>query len=369
MPKILSKNRVMHITYSLGTGGMEKLVREIVERTDPSMFESSVCCLWIKGRFSEDLEKRGIKVCCMDKRDGFDHSLFSRMADIFKKEKISIVHSHDSSANLYASVSARLAGVKKVFNTEHGGIYFETERKKKINRLLCLLNKKVICVSDSIKNDLMGMGLPEIKLKVIPNGLDFSEFDIELDRNRKRRDLGLCESDFVISSIGRLSKVKNHEMLLASVKPILQRMSNAKIIIAGDGPLRQVLEERAKEYTSSGRVLFLGTRKDVPEILKISDCFVACSESESFGLSVLEAMAAGVPVVSTCAGGLKEIVKDGVTGILISKNDAGALVDGIYRIYSDKLYAQGNASRAKEMVKISYGVDQMVKRYQELYLS
>ncbi len=369
MPKPQRKDRVLHITLAMGTGGLEKLVREIAGRADSRLFDSVICCLWIKGRFSQDLEKRGIKVYCMDKKDGFDPSLFFRIARILKKEKISVVHSHDSSTNMYAAVAARLAGVRTVFNTEHGGIYFETGRKKNINRLLCLLNTKVICVSESIKSDLMAMGLPAKRLEVIPNGINFSEFDITLDKLAKRRELGLDPSDYIITCVGRLSKEKNHAMLVASMKQVLQKISRAKFLIIGDGPLRGSLEDSAREYIASGKARFLGTRVDVPEILKVSDCFVACSDSESFGLSVLEAMAAGIPVVSTCAGGLKEIVKDGVTGILIPKNDLPALVSGICRIKEDAAYTNGNVYRTREMVRNNYNIHDMVKKYEAVYLS
>lgn len=362
------KNRVMHIVLSLGTGGMEKLVCELAGGMSTDKFIPVICCLAKTGRFSDELEKSGIKVFCMDKKPGLDFSLFFKVANILKEEDISVVHSHDSSTNLYASIAARMAGIKNVFNTEHGGIHFETARKKFVSRFLCFLNKKVICVSESIKNDLISMGLPSKRLKVIPNSLDFSKYDISVSRSKQREGLGLCDSSYVISYVGRLSREKNHKMFLDSVKPILSKVPQARFLIVGDGPLRISLEEYAKSLGIYENVVFLGIRKDIPEILKASDCFAACSNFESFGLSVLEAMAAGIPVVSTCAGGLREIVKDKETGILIAKNDVAAFVNAVSVIREDAVLRERIISNAKTMVKNNYKIEKMIKDYEDLYI-
>lgn len=367
MLKTQQKNKLMHFTLSLGTGGLEGIVRELIEGVDPDVFASSVCCISDKGWLYNELKGNGIKVFCMNKKDSLDYSLFFKIADILKKEEISIVHSHDSSTNLYAGIAAKIAGVKNVINTEHGGIYFETGRKKFINRFLCFLNKKIVCVSQSTKNDLIGMGLPVNRLEVIPNGLAFSKFDIKIDRSNKRKELGLCDSDFIICCVGRLSREKNHKMLLDSAKSVLKKIPHAKFLLAGDGPLKEYLKKYASDSMISDKIIFLGSRKDIPEILKISDCFAACSDSESFGLSVLEAMAVGVPVVSTCAGGLKEIVKDGETGILIERNDTAGLVSAICRIKEDTLLREKIVFNAKKMVKDNYKIENMIRKYEELY--
>ena len=363
------KIRLTHIVFSLDMGGLEKLVVELANRVDKSRFITSVCCLTKEGTLSQELVKNGIKVFYFNKQGGVDLFLPFRIARLLKKEKIDIVHTHDSSANLYGSVAGKLAGVKVIINTEHGGIYFETRRKRLINRILCLLNDREICVSNNVKKDLLSMGLSSKRLTVIHNGIDFDRFDLQMDKNNIRKGFGFNNSDFIITTIGRLSGEKNQIMLLEVVKPILEKIPEARFTITGRGPLRKDLQEYAVRLQVAEKVVFLGERDDVAPVLKMSDCFVLCSNYESFGLTILEAMAAGIPVIATDVGGVKEIVNNGETGILVPKDNKEELTRAIIAIKSDPLFAAQIALQAKEMVKNNYGIEAMVKEHENLYLS
>lgn len=359
---------IMHVTFSLDIGGSEKLVLELVNRVNKDLFKSSVCCLTKHGNLSKELDDFGVKADYLNKKDGIDYLLPFKLAKILKKEKIDIIHTHDSTANLYAIAAVKIAGRGKIFNTEHGGIYFESNGKKIINRLLCHLNKKMVCVSNSIRDDLVKMGLPKNRLKVIPNGIDLEKFNISIDLDKKRAELGLNDSDFIICSVGRLSKEKNQKMLLDSVKPILSEIPNAKFLIVGDGPMKRQLEDYAVELKISPATRFLGMRTDVPEILQISHCFISCSDFESFGLSIVEAMIAGIPVIATDAGGVKEIITNNITGVLIPKNSRQSLFEATLKIRNDVEFSKSLISKAKDFAKSFYSIDRMIEAYESLYI-
>lgn len=374
MKSKLQKNKkikLMYVVQNLSPGGLEKLVVELAKRVNRDIFQPSVCCLLPPGPIElyKELAEEAVKVTYMHKKEGLNYALFPRLFRLFKQERIDLIHSHSSTANFYSSVAAWMAGIKNVINTEHGGIYFETNRKKLINRFLPLLNKKMVCVSESLRKDLEEMKLAKDKLMVIPNGIDFDSFGADVDLDAKRKELGLNRQDFVVSTVGRLEKVKNQRLLLNSADKVLAEIPEAKFLIVGAGSLREELEEYAVSLDMGNKVIFLEHRQDVAQILSISNCFVNCSNSETFGLSIIEAMFSGVPVIATEVGGVKEIIQDNETGILIPKEDKQALIEAILRIKEDAVFSKKLTANAKEKVKANYSIERMVNDYESLYLT
>lgn len=360
--------KLMHVSLSLGTGGLEKLVLALAKGANKNEFTSSVCSLANEASLSQEFLKNDIPVFYYNKKTGLDYGLVFRLARLFKKEKIDVLHTHDSTANLYALFGAKLAGIKSVVNTEHGGIFFETCRLKRINKLLARMNSKMVCVSHKVKNDLEKMGIRRDKLTVIQNGIDLNSFNVTVDRKAKREELApLSGDDFVLCTVGRLTKLKNQKMLLDAAQRIFQSIAEAKLLMVGGGPLSEELQDYAKKLGIAGKVFFLQRRQDVPEILKTSDCFILCSHYESFGVVLLEAMMAGVAVIATDAGGVSEIVEHEITGILIPKNDAGALADAVIKIRNNPEYFRPIITRAKDNVINNFNIEKTIRAYEDIY--
>jgi glycosyltransferase involved in cell wall biosynthesis len=364
----MKKLNLMHIVYSTGVGGSEKIALELISRGNRSLFNVSVCCLALKGAMHDQFEAAAVQIFLLDKTAGVDLNLFWRLFRLLKKQKTDIVHTHDNSTIFYGTLASRLAGVKRVVNTEHGGMYFESKRKQAMNGWLWKLNDKVVCVSDAVKRDVQAMAKINDRAVTIHNGVDLPGFDLSTDKRAARKELGLAADDFVVCTVGRLNRVKNQRMFLEAAKKMIKIFPCAKFILAGDGPERINLENYVRETGISAGVVFLGPRRDIPVVLRASDCFALTSDYESFGLAVVEAMAAGVPVVATNAGGVGEIVRNGETGILIEKNDVDALTTALLKIKNEKGFAETVVCRAKDFVTKQYGVEKMVRRYEELYL-
>lgn len=364
------KIKLMHVSLTLGTAGMEKLVLALAKGTNKNNFNSSVCCLTHEASLSQEFPKNNIPVFYCHKKEGFDYKLPFKLAKLFKKEKIDLLHTHDSTANLYALLGAKLAGIKTVINTEHGGIFFESWRLKWINRFLAKMNFKMICVSEKVKNDLLKMKINKDKLIVIHNGIDLNEFNITVNRTAKRRDLAsLANNDFVLCSIGRLRKLKNQKMLLDAARQIFQSIAGAKLLIVGDGPMKEELQGYAQKLGIAEKVFFLQKRQDIPEILKVSDCFLHCSDYESFGIVLLEAMMAEVPVIATDVGGIHEIIEHEITGILIPKNDVEALVNTVIKVRNGPEYFKTITTRAKDNVIKNFNIEKTIQAYEAVYLT
>ena len=356
------------IVPNLDIGGLGRMAIELANRLDRQKFRVSVCCLTAAGEsdLSKEL-KDDIDVVFLDKRRRVDLSLFGKVAKILKANNADMAHTHDSMANFYGTVGAKKAGVKHLINTDHGGIYFESWRKKLISRFLLNSNDCMVAVSKDLMDDLVAMGHKKEKMTVIPNGIDFDSFQHPVNINAVREHLGLWAGDFVICAIGRLEEVKNQKFLLNSARVLLDKIPKLKVVLVGDGSQRVALERYAQEQGLEEKIIFLGYRSDIIDILKVSDCLVNCSLFESFGLTIIEAMAAGVPVVATDVGGVREIVKDKQTGFLVPLNHQTSLVDAVMRVYRKEPQVHEMAEAARVMVQEKYSVEGMLQRYEGLY--
>ena len=360
---------LIQVVFSLDVGGVEKLIVEMARKINREQFNFSVCCLTKNGELSNQLEKEGVEIFYLGKKEGFDLGLIFRLAWLLRKQKADILHTHDNSTLLYGTLAAKLAGVKTLINTEHGGVYFESKRKKLINKALWKLNNKVTCVSQDIENDLIKMGLNRGKTLVIQNGIDLEPFKNEINKPDIRKKLGFNDSDFIVCTVGRLSKEKNHKLFIEMAVAVSAVLNNAKFLIIGDGSLKEELMAYARSRSIAEKIIFAGQRNDIPELLKATDCFVLTSDYESFGLVLLEAMAAGTPVVTTNAGGIEEIVISGKTGLVVQKNDVQGLSSSIIRLANNPIEREMLAKEASSLVGNRYSIDKMIYAYQELYRS
>ncbi len=180
--------------------------------------------------------------------------------------------------------------------------------------------------------------------------------------------MGFSYSDIIVGNIARLVKVKNHQLLIDSMKIVLQTIPEAKLLIVGDGPLRRELEEYARSLGISDNVVFWGETEYVHDLLKIIDVFVLSSLNEGISVTILEAMALGKPVVATRVGGNPEIIINKETGILVESNDTEAMAEAIVSILNDRGKKTEFGLRGKERIEKVFNINLMVGKIEELYL-
>lgn len=363
------KKNLVFIVQSLEFGGLEKMVVELANRLNRQKFNVFVCCLFDKTK--NDLSpvlSDDVKVAYMKKKPGVSISLFTKIARYLRSVKADIVHTHSSTANLYGTFGALLAGKKLIFNTEHGGIYFETKRKQVFNKILFRLNQKMVCVSNALADDLRMMGVSGKKMIVIPNGFDLEKFTNSIGIEQKRRSLGLDPDDYIIGFVGRLAEVKNPFLLLHAITGLIRAIPELKVIIVGDGQLKKDITVFIEANNLKDYVFLTGFRTDIHEIMPILDCLVNPSVSESFGLSIIEAMAAKVPVIATRVGGVVEIIENHQNGILIESNNKEELMAAITDLYHNKIKAKKIGEQACRDVLLRYSLNKMVQRYENLYV-
>jgi sugar transferase (PEP-CTERM/EpsH1 system associated) len=355
----------------------------LIKNLDPERYEPIGVCLEDEGELTVELRALGIEVILLHKRPGLDFRLFLKLLRLIRDRRIGIVHAYSPSAMLYGAVAARVANVPVVIGSVSAfdctigdlkpAVYTMIDRSATIkNRLrnkiaACFVNK-IVAISAKLGDNFCRFnGISMRKLQVIPYGINTREYvKTALKSDKQRREVGLNAEDLVVGTVGRLIPEKDIGTLLRAFKSVTDIFSNAKLVIVGDGPLKLDLKDIVRELKISDKVFFLGYRNDIPDIIGILDLFVLSSVFESFGIVLLEAMAAQKPVVATNIGGIPDIVADGVSGILVPPHDPGSLSKAIIEILNDKSRA---AAMGLEGCKIAqnFDTDKMAAGYQGLY--
>ena len=363
--------QTIHVIYRLDTGGLQNGIVNLINNMDTSKFENAICCLTQGGDFEKRLNKN-IKVSKMFKKPGNDYQLYIKLIKYLKEIKPTIVHTRNW-AGMDGIIAAKIAGVPIIVHGEHGfeitDLTGQNKKRKFIRKLvLSTMIDKIVTVSKNLKNRLIN----EIKIKPekiihIPNGVDTNKFNI-YKKEFIRKKFGFKKEDFIIGIVARLDPIKNHKTLIFAFKEIVTIHPNTNLAIVGDGSLRNKLENQTYQLGIKNKVIFMGERDDVPEILKTFDIFVLPSLNEGMSNTILEAMATGIPVIASNVGGNPELVIDGETGFLFPTNDVESLVQKIKTYILHPELKQKHGYNAHKRVEEKFSLDQMVRRYEELYV-
>lgn len=368
--KIMGRRiRILQFVNSEVRAGVEEHILSILKGLDPSQFEPIFACppALIKA-FNGEL--KGFKVLPIKFNGYMDILERKRFFYLLKEIKPDIVHSHMFISSFFASPLAKLAGAK-VVETSHGR---EAWRKKGIkgaflvDRLIGRFVDRIIAVSSSTATYLIKeKGLPEEKIVIIHNGRELEEFDPFKDFSPTKREFGLEGREPVISVIGRLEEQKGHRYLLEALPALVTSFPSLKVLIVGDGSLKGELMDQCRTLNLTGHVVFTGFRKDIVNILGVSDFVVLPSLWEGLPLIAIEASAMARPLVATGVDGTPEVVRDGKTGILVPPKDVRALKEGIVKLASNKALRREMGLKAREWVIENFSIKAQIERTALLY--
>jgi glycosyltransferase involved in cell wall biosynthesis len=366
---------ILHVCDKFGVRGssihgVSRLFSWWFPRYDPSRFDVSLCGLKHPEPATEWLGAQGIPVHHLG-RGRFDPRILGDLVSLAKGRGARILHVHGYAAADFGRLAARAAGAKLVLH-EHFADPRMPAYQALADRLLRRRTDGAIAVSRSTREFLVKERfVPEDRVRLIWNGAPLDEF-APVPRERAlvvRRELGLAESALVVGTIGRLNAQKGHRFLLDAAALLLPRRGNARILIAGDGDLMDALRGQAAALGIAECVVFAGHRTDVPDLLGALDVFCISSLYEGTPLALFEAMAAGKAVVSTSVDGCREVLEEGVTGVLVTPADARALADGLERVLSDPAFREALGRRAlaaSRRYDVRHCVDEMQAFYDDL---
>lgn len=361
---------VGQLLHTLNVGGAEVLAANLARRLR-DRFRFVFFCLDEAGSGAERLRREGFEVEVVGRREGLDWRCPLRLAALWRRHGVQVVQAHQYTPFFYAMLARlRCPRIPLVF-TEHGRHYPDYPRRKRMlaNRWLMGNRDRVVAVGRSVKGALIdNEGIPADRIEVIPNGIDTDRFrPSESLREETRAELGIAPDDYLVLMVARLDPIKDHITAIKSASLAAAEVDGLKLVLVGDGPERNRIEAYIGEANLGSRVRLLGTRHDVSRLLAGADTLLLTSVSEGIPLTVIEAMATGVPVVGTAVGSMTDVVSDRV-GRLAQARDADALAGhlrqlGLSRRLRDEMGLQGRALALAE-----FSESRMAASYSELIL-
>jgi glycosyltransferase involved in cell wall biosynthesis len=363
-------------------GGTERQFVNLALALEPSRVAVQFGCLRRWGQLLEQIDERGIPV--------FDYGVYSfrnskalraqwQLACDIRRQRIEIVHTYNFYANVFAIPAARLAGARVVASIRDMGVYL-SPRQRVVQRFVCKLADQIVVNAKAIKDWLVADGCAPERIVVIPNGLDFSRFEQVERTGTLHREFDLPAGAPLVGVLGRLVPLKGLEQFLRAAAVVARRFPSARFLIIGDevfatrgetierdGSYTRQLMQLAAELGLQDRVVFTGFRSDVDCILPELTISVQPSLSEGLSNTMLESMAARVPLVATTAGDAADVVADGENGLLVPAGDSDALADAMCRLLEAPAFAAQLAGAGRHTVTDRFSMNRMVETTSSLY--
>lgn len=364
--------RVLQVVPDLGVGGLSRVVESICITIDKERFDIRVLSFHGGGEFADILRESGIPVFTMGDRDfrrRTSYTGFIDVARLLRREHVDVVHTHNTQPFLDAVPGGILAGVRTMIHTDHARHFPDQWRYMFAERVLSHFVYRVVGVSDDTSRNLTKYEkISPRKIVTIPNGISGQVYDVAVDREAKRRELGLPANAVVLGFASRLEPQKGVPYLLDAMPEIVRRTPNVVLLIVGQGREQPALERQTAELGLGAHVRFLGVRFDMPELLGLFDVMVLPSVWEGLPMIILEAMAAGCPIVATPVGGVPTAVRRGETGLLVEPRNPSALADAVAELLNNPERRRQFGKAAKRVFRSDFTAEAMTRKYEALYL-
>ena len=375
MVRIMRSNKIklLEMLTNFHIGGTERQVANLAMGIDPAHFDLHLACLRNSGELLAELET--LRVPRLEFRIGRLYSPKTlwqgiRLAQYVRRNLIQIVHSYGFYPNVFTIPVARLAGASIVMASIRNTCDLLTPMQRRLQKLVCRFADCILVNADAIRENLIEEGYDPKKIVVIRNGIALSRFAKKERGAVIRGELGLPPSARLVGLFSRLNPMKGVPYFLEAASVLAERFPDVYFLVVGDGAIKPELEEQARRMGLGRRIIFTGFRNDVPELLSEAAVSVLPSLSEGTSNTLLESMAAGVPVVATRVGGNPEIIEHGVSGLLVPPRDSAALAAATASLLEDEDMAarlgQAGIERVIELFSIEGSVHETEHLYQRL---
>ena len=375
--------RIVRVIARLNVGGPAVYTISLTAGLDPAQFRQ-----WLvtgvaaphEGDMLSDAEARGVTPIvvpylgrAVDARD--DLGAFMALVRLFRQLRPDIVETHTAKAGVVGRLAAWAAGVPVTVHTFHGHVfhsYFSPARSalvRWIERLLALRTTRIIALGPAQRAEILGYGVgrPE-QIVSVPIGLDLEPYRAsERHRGRLRAELGVGPDTKLVGIVARLTAIKAHEVFLQAAATVRRQYPDAQFVVVGAGERREELAQLAEEYGIAPAVHWLGWRRDLPLVYADLDIVALTSRNEGLPTTLVEAMAAGRPVVATRVGGVPTLVTHGETGLLTPTGDANAIAAAMLTVLNNRQYAERLGTAARASVYPAYDLSAFIPRMADFY--
>lgn len=381
-----NKRTILHVIDALNIGGAQELLVLLADKTPKSSYQTLVCTIQPDITLKHRIESKGVPVYCLNRPrpsifcpGDFMMYFYKNIRDIIslcRQHGVNVVHCHLSDAEFMGILSGWWYRADRVISTVHYPALLP-ERKASdwrnflrigATRLLYHLTDVVVAVSDDVADKLLTVFNPvPSKIKIIVNGIDVEAIHSALSRPERLLSVGVPQGQRFITSVGRLAPPKGHRYLVEAVPYLTRRFSDLKLLLVGDGDLRESLEQLSRCLEVQHVISFLGSRKDVRDILALTEVFVLPSTSEGTSMALLEAMAAEKPIVATDIPGNRTVLKHEYNCLLVPPGNPEKLAEAIAFLLDYPLIAAEYGGNAYRDVCKYYNIDQTIKQYMAIW--
>ncbi len=351
--------KVLHLVRSLGIGGMEKVLIDLTNGLDKQGVVSHLGCLINTGVWAGKSKVEGVWTGNLGERRNI--AVLFDLCRYLKREKISLIHSHNSHPHMYGVAASLLTGLPLV-HTKHGRNWPDNPRWVLFSRCLSFFTGKIAAVSGDIARIVTDIEkVPARKVEIVLNGVDVSRFSSEAG------PASSGSRGFTVGSIGRFSPEKNYELLVRAFSGFRKKRQDAVLVLVGDGPCGEQIKSAIKEHGLQSACVLPGEQDDIRSWLQMMDVFCLSSDQEGTSITLLEAGAAGLASVVTAVGGNGEVVVNGETGIVVPAGDCVALTGAFERLAGDENLRKKMGACARKRIQERYSMDRMVEHYIRIY--
>lgn len=369
-----SRIRLCMAVNNLDVGGLERFVISVLRNLPRERFDLSLICLSGKGKLFSQVDLPASSCLVLDKDPvvrGWERAkvplLLRRIVEFLRDRRVDILNVHNLAPLIYAGGAARLLrSGPRVIYTEHNQIHRANALARRRFRQYARLSHTMITVSHDLERTLVDKVKVPRPVETIHNGIDGSAYGHPSDGS-VRRELGIDRRAFVFGTAVVLSEQKGIGYLLDAAKIVLAEEPTIEFVVAGDGPLRNDLEAKARREGLGSKVRFVGYRSDIPALIASYDVYVLPSLWEGLPLALLEALAQGLPVVASAVGGNPEVIEHGVNGLLVPPGDSRALAESLLRVHRDPELVRRARAANPQKFAARFSVDAMIRSYVRLF--
>jgi glycosyltransferase involved in cell wall biosynthesis len=363
--------RILHLISSSGFLGAENVVLELAKESTKQGYWVAIGSIENRNNLHMELADRavneGLKVHIFPCKGRFDPKTIASIQDFIDREQPNILHSHGYKSNFYAW---RALSNKRIpwIVTNHGKrVGMKLSVYNRLNIFFMKKADRIVAVSQSLADEMTKKGISSTKIVVIDNGINLQRFANLPKNNDLRKSFGLNGNNTIIGTVGSLTEEKGHVYFIEAARQVIDKNPECRFLIVGDGIQRQFLEKKTADLGLTDKVIFTGSRKDVPEILPTLDAFVLPSLKEGLPMALLEAMASKVPVIATSVGAIPKVIEHGINGMLIPPKNSDVIAEAINTMLSDGNSAKEMAQRGFEKVRDHFSADIMARKYLAIY--
>ncbi|MGQ9503345.1 MAG: glycosyltransferase [Thermogutta sp.] len=358
---------IVQVLHSLECGGAERLALRLAQGLLPN-YRTTFICLDARGPLATEAEQSSFDVHVLYRRAGLDWSCQRRLRHLLRQIPPAVVLAHQYTPFFYSSLARGLCSSPPIIFVEHGRHVPDPWKPHRIfaNRLLLRRSDIVIAVADSVKRAVISKeGIASKRILVIPNGIDPAPyFAAAANREAIRRQLGLADNDVAIIQVARLDPLKDHDTAITAVEQLAH--DRVRLLIVGDGPEETRIRHRVKQSAIRERFRLLGYRRDIPNLLAAADIFLLSSVSEGLPVTILEAMAAALPIVATDVGDVSKAVADGTTGFLVPPRHPEALAKALERLCASPQLRRQFGQAGRDLLMAQFTEKMMHTAYRKL---